>query len=79
MSYTVDPRVGPPRRKRSNKGPQDVRCHDDEGQRTRLRTKVIRPAEPATALVAADQIASILIRYANWLLGTRREGTSFGL
>ena len=42
MRYTVDPRVGPPKKNRSAKGRQQDRCHD-EGQRTRPRTNAIRP------------------------------------
>ena len=74
MRYTVDPRVGPPKKNRSAKGRQQDRCHD-EGQRTRLRTNAMRPAEPASALVAAEQIASILIQFATWLSERRGEET----
>ncbi len=75
MRYTVDPRVGPPKKNRSAKGRQQDRCHD-EGQRTRPRTNAMRPAEPASALVAAEQIASILIQFATWLLERRGEGSN---
>ena len=75
MRYTVDPRVGPTKKNRCAKGRQQDRCHD-EGQRTRPRTNAIRPAEPASALVAAEQIASILIQFATWLLERRGEGSN---
>ncbi len=74
ISYTVDPRVGSPKKGRSAGERQHDRCHD-KGQRTRPRTNANRSAEPAPTLVAADQIAIILIRYAKALAERRGEGT----
>ncbi len=73
MRYTVDPRVGPPKKPRSPEERPRDRCHH-EGPRTPARMTAIRPAEPAPALVAADQIATILIRYARWLRNKDRRG-----
>jgi len=73
ISYTVDPRVGSPKKRRPAGERQHDRCHDQR-QRTRPRTNANRPAEPAPALVAADQIAIILIRYARALAKRREEG-----
>ncbi len=70
IRYTVDPRVGSPNAERPVRGRQNVRCHD-QGQRTRPRTTAIEPSEPAPTLVAAQQIATILIRFADWLVETR--------
>jgi hypothetical protein len=72
MRYTVDPRVGSAKKQRSLKERQRDQC-PHEGPRTPARTTAIRPAEPAPALVAADQIANILIRYARWLQGRDRR------
>jgi hypothetical protein len=69
MSYTVDPRVGSPKKGRSAEERQHDRCHA-KGQRTNAN----RSAEPAPTLVAADQIAIILIRYAKALAERRGEG-----
>jgi len=78
MRYTVDPRVGSLRKKPSAMGRQADGCYDG-GLRTRKRTNAIRPAEPASTLVAAQQIAVILVRFAEWLSANRGEGTSLAL
>src|ERR1700730_5206807 len=70
MRYTVDPRVGPTDKQRSAKGRQPDRCYD-QGQQTPPPTTATRLIQPVPTLVAAEQIASILIRFAEWLTETR--------